>query len=103
MKKNSLLIIICALAFAACGNNDDQSKEDRIQTKDIARDGAIETALTTTHLGDSVDVVTTTHKIWKNNTLIKELVYHDTVPALGVNLNEGKPIKKEYEFYITVK
>ena len=94
------------LMFAACGG--DKENEDRVQTKDISRDGAIETVVSTEHLNDTFDIMITTHKIWKSNVVAKEVVYRDTLPSLGKINSENtegvsKMVDKEYEFYITVK
>lgn len=96
---------------AACENNE-KNVDDKVQTKDISHDAAIETVVTTEHFNDSLDVLVTTHKIWKNNVLVKETRYTDTLPALGTVQSEVKDengnmkntvLKKDYEFYITVK
>jgi hypothetical protein len=94
------------LAFIACGG--EKEKEDRIQLKDMSKDGAIETVVSTEHLNDTFDIMITTHKIWKNNAQIKEVVYRDTLPSLGKmsaenTEGESKVVNKDYEFYITVK
>lgn len=110
--KNSLYFMACTLllSLTACGDGD--NVDDKVQTKDISRDGAIETVVTTEHLSDSTDLLVTTHKIWKNNAVIKETRYTDTLPALGMITGEVKDekgntqtaqLKKDYEFYITVK
>ncbi|MEK7718070.1 MAG: hypothetical protein AAB347_00435 [Bacteroidota bacterium] len=36
------------------------------------------------HIGDKLDVIKTTHKIWVKNMLVKTSVHTDTIPALGV-------------------
>jgi hypothetical protein len=94
------------LPFMACGNKEES--DDRVQTKDISKDGAIETMVSTEHLNDTFDIMITTHKIWKNNVQIKEVAYRDTLPALGKTSmenteGESKVVNKDYEFYITVK
>jgi hypothetical protein len=94
------------LAFTACGG--EKEKDDRLQLKDMSKDGAIETVVSTEHLNDTFDIMITTHKIWKNNAQIKEIVYRDTLPSLGkMNAEntegESKVVNKDYEFYITVK
>ena len=93
------------LLIFACDNNEDKVKE-------ISKDGAIETTMSVEHLGDKLDVIKTTHKIWVKNMLVKTSVYTDTIPALGVLKTETEitdgvsreiDVKKDYEFYITVK
>jgi hypothetical protein len=97
---------LALLAFTACGG--EKEKDDRLQLKDMSKDGAIETVVSTEHLNDTFDIMITTHKIWKNNAQIKEVVYRDTLPSLGKisaenTEGESKVVNKDYEFYITVK
>jgi hypothetical protein len=115
--KNSLLrLLLFSLLFSTAACSDDEptaAETDKVETKDISRDGSIETLLTTTHLDDTRDVLTTTHKIWKGGVLVNTLLHTDTLPALGIDSNlkaadergEAKTVtgKKDYEFYITVK
>ena len=112
MKYSTILFVFSVmLTLVACGN-EDNSNDDKVQTKDISRDGAIETVVTTEHLNDSTDLLVTSHKIWKNNLMIKETSHTDTLPSLGTMQSEVKDeksevknatLKKDYEFYITVK
>jgi hypothetical protein len=88
--------------LSACDNED--------KVKEISKDGAIETTMSVEHLGDKLDVIKTTHKIWVKNMLVKTSVHTDTIPALGVLKTETTKgvtreinVKKDYEFYITVK
>ncbi len=90
--------------FSACDNED--------KVKEISKDGAIETTINVEHIGDKLDVVKTTHKVWISNMLVKTAVHTDTIPALGVLKTETETtagatkeiaVKKDYEFYITVK
>ena len=115
--KNSLFILFLfslLLSTVACGEDEPTAAEsDKVETKDIARDGSIETLLTTTHLDDTRDLLTTTHKVWKGGLLVNTLLHTDTLPALGIDTNlkaadeRGEATtatgKKDYEFYITVK
>ena len=90
--------------FSACDNED--------KVKEISKDGAIETTMSVEHIGDKLDVIKTTHKIWVKNMLVKTSVHNDTIPTLGVLKTETETtegvtrqidVKKDYEFYITVK
>jgi predicted nucleic acid-binding protein len=110
--KNALYFVACALLLSLTACGDKENVDDKVQTKDISRDGAIETVVTTEHLSDSTDLLVTTHKIWKNNAVVKETRYVDTLPTLGTMTGEVKDekgnkqtaqLKKDYEFYITVK
>ena len=116
MKNSLLFVLLFALLFTAiaCDNDEPTATEsDKVETKDIARDGSIETLLTTTHLDDTRDLLTTTHKVWKGGVLVNTLMHTDTLPALGIDSNlkaadeRGEATtatgKKDYEFYITVK
>lgn len=106
-----LSILSLLITLMAC-NESENNNDDKVQTKDISRDGAIETLVSTTHLNDSTDLLTTSHKIWKNNVMIKETSHTDTLPTLGTMSSEVKDeqgnqktvvLNKDYEFYITVK
>ena len=92
------------VAFQGCNNED--------VTKEVNKEGSVETELSVIHLNNTQDILTTTHKIWvagKNNRII---VHKDTIPSLGITKTEGEneagetktvPVKKDYEFYVTVK
>ena len=116
--KNHLLFLflVSTLLLVSCGDNEEKTSaadSDKVETKDISRDGAIETLLTTTHLDETHDILTTTHQIWKNNVLVNTISHNDTLPSLGVSTNlkaadeRGEATttsgNKDYEFYITVK
>jgi hypothetical protein len=98
--KSTLPFLLCAFAFIACGEKEaEKQPEDRVQTQDISRDGAIETVVSTEN--DSINnkvLLITTHKVWRNNALINEFRKVDTIPSLNTPIE-----KKDYEFYITVK
>ena len=106
----SFLLLFSIFLFVGCGS--DQENDDKMETKDISHNGSIETQLTTQHLPDNRDVLVTTHKIWKNGVMEREVVHTDTIPALGTGALEAADTtgnttsatgKKDYEFYITVK
>lgn len=115
MKNNLLtLLLFSTLFMVSCSDSEETAADsDKVETKDIAHDGAVETLLSTTHLDDNLDVLTTTHKVWKGGVLINTIMHTDTLPALGVDNNlkaadeKGEATtatgKKDYEFYITVK
>jgi hypothetical protein len=97
------------LAFALTGCDEKEPNEDVVQQPD--KDGSIETVLSVTH-ADSVDILTTTHKIWVKGNLAKTIVKTDTLSSLGMTTEEAedkdgktetKSVKKDYEFFITVK
>jgi hypothetical protein len=98
------VLSVIALSFCSCGNDD--------KVKDISRDGAIESIMSVEHISARQDVIRTTHKIWVQNILVKTTVHTDTIPALGIMKTETAitnevskeiDVKKDYEFYITVK
>jgi hypothetical protein len=112
MKKHILFTAITISLLTACGKNAENNNQDRVEVQNISRDGAVETALTTQHLNDSLDVLITAHKVWKNNAIVHEFTHYDTVPALGEAVLKAADAsgnettakgKKDYEFYITVK
>ena len=107
MKK--ILLLPSLLFIFACGN-EETPKEDL--TNNVNKEGAIETELSVEHLDNQYDILTTTYKIWSKNNLYKTIVKRDTLPTLGEmeadapdnQGNENKvKVKRDYEFYITVK
>ena len=107
----SVFLLLSTGLFISCGDSDN-SNEDKVETKDISKLGAIETQLTTVHLPDNRDVLVTTHKVWKNNVLEREIIHTDTIAALGAAALPAADAQgnattatgqKDYEFYITVK
>jgi hypothetical protein len=103
--KKFLAASLSVLLFTACN-------EEKDKVKEISKDGSIETIMNVEHLANNQDVIKTTHKIWVKNTLVKTAVHTDTIPSLGI-IQEEMPVgnevskkvavKKDYEFYITVK
>lgn len=95
---------ILFFTFASCDNSKSVEK--------ISKEGSVETLLNVEHLNDSLDVLKTSHKVWKNGVLIKEKLYLDTIPALNLTLEEANDESgntqqvlknKDYEIYITVQ
>ncbi len=75
---------------------------------EVDKEGSIETEMTIEPIDKEKDLVITKHKVWTNGALNKEVIYKDTVPALGEYEEEnenGEKIKgkKEYEIYFTAK
>jgi hypothetical protein len=100
----NIIFFTMTLFFSSCENED--------KVKDISRDGAIETVMNVVHLNDKQDVITTIHIIWVKSVLVKTAVHTDTIPALGImktetaitgEVSKESDVKKDYEFYITVK
>jgi hypothetical protein len=106
MDKKNLCYVFSVIALSLCSCGDDD------KVKDITRDGAIETIMNVEHVNDKQDIIRTTHKIWVKSVLVKTAVHTDTIPALGImktetaitaDVNKEIDVKKDYEFYITVK
>jgi hypothetical protein len=95
-------LFVSTIVISAC--NEEQPK-DRLQTKDMSKEGAVETQLSVEHLDSAHDILITTHKVWKQNMQVNEIVYRDTLPTLGTMIDEesSKTVNKDYELYITVK
>jgi hypothetical protein len=99
MKRNiTTLALLSMFSLTACGDGEEAAASDKVETKDINRDGAIESIVTTEPLGDTAVLLVTTHKVWRQNAIIKEIRKVDTLPSLNTASE-----KKDYEFYITVK
>lgn len=106
------LLIFSILTLQSCDSEETSAADsDKVETKDITHDGAVETLLTTVHLDDTRDVLTTTHKVWKGGVLVNTILHNDTLPALGIDTNlkaadeKGEATtatgKKDYEFYLS--
>jgi hypothetical protein len=106
MKKHLLLpvIMMAVLALQGCDNED--------ETRELNTEGAIASELSVVHLNDKQDILTTTHTIWVTGKMRKLIVHKDTIPSLGITKttaenDEGNsktiPVRKDYEFYVTVK
>ena len=110
MKPIVLAILGAAALFLLISCKDTEKNEDITNT--VNKDGAIESAVKVEQLDSLRDVLITTHAVWKNNALIKNIEYRDTVPSLGLKRTVAEnadgdmkdvTVKKEYEIYITVK
>lgn len=104
---SQILAVLIAALLVSCTANDE--KEDQVSQVD--KKGSIETELSVQHI-DSADVLITKHKIWKDNTLLREIIKRDTIPSLGdssavVENEQGymqqTNIRKDYQFFITVQ
>ena len=87
----------------SCKNNEDTTKE-------ISKEGAVETVLSVDHLNDSLDLLHTSYNVWVKNVLVNKFVHTDTIPSLGTTVERddegnatGLPFQKDYELFITVK
>lgn len=107
MKTKYMLLLTLSFSLLACS---DDEQEDKVH--ELNKDGAVESEIVVEHLNDSLDVVLTKHKVWKEGKNIKSIVYKDTVSALGytnveAENSEGETqlatVKKDYEVFITVK
>ena len=105
MKQFLLAGAACILLLASCDDNEDQ-------TKTVNKDGGIEVTLSTRHLDSLKDELTTNYKVWRKGNLVREYAKRDTVPSLDTFTTEAEndngdtkniSVKKDYEFYVTVK
>jgi len=106
MKFFLLPAVAIVLFLAAC--DDDHS--DKVTT--VNKNGGIEISLSTTHLDTTKDLLTTHYIVWSKGVKIKESDKRDTIPALDMITTEAEDdngntkdvaLKKDYEFYVTVK
>lgn len=104
MKKLFPLLLLTGLILSCNEKNEDIVSEPN-------KDGSIETIVSVKH-EDGFDILTTTHKVWVKNQLDKTLIKVDTLKSLGLTTVEGEDqdgyvqkaqVKRDYEFYITVK
>ncbi len=106
MKNRTTLIVLASCLFLfiiSCKDNEDTTKE-------VSKDGAVETVLSVDHLNDSLDLLHTSYNVWVKNVLVNKFVHTDTIPSLGTTIDKdddgnekGLPYKKDYELFITVK
>jgi uncharacterized protein YcfL len=99
------LLLIAVLFFSLMGCSE-KEKEDIVN--EVPKDGSIETSVKVDHLNDSMDLLMTTHKIYKNSTDWRIRTTTDTIPALGTTTvkdenNNNTTVKKDYDIFITVK
>ncbi len=113
--KTILLLLSLALSplfLSSCGddNTEDEEREDRVKT--VEKDGSVEVIFNSRKLDETRDIIETKKTFWVKNTKIKEKIELDTVPSLGKIKAEGTDstgkaltgeVKKEYEFYVTIK
>ena len=97
--------LILILFLSACDDNDDQAKQ-------VDKNGSIEVSLSTRHIDSLKDQLTTHYTVWSKGIKVREFDKNDTVPSLGTFTTEGEnnngdtkdiSVKKDYEFFVTVK
>jgi hypothetical protein len=106
MKLLFLLGFAFILLFCACNN------ENSDQVKQVDKNGSIEVSLSTAHIDSAKDLLTTHYTVWRKGVKVREFDKKDTVPSLGQFTTEGENdngdtkdvnVKKDYEFFVTVK
>ncbi len=104
-KKITLIFVLSSLTIFIISCNNDKDN-----TKEISKEGSVESVITVNHLSDSLDLVETTYKIWSKNVMVNTFVHTDTIPSLGTTTDRdddgnptGMPYPKDYEVFITVK
>jgi hypothetical protein len=93
-------------ALASC------SEENEDLTRDVNRNGSVESAIEVSDLDSTHRLLTTRHKVWVHDSVYRTIVYTDTLPALGlehtvIENEDGDEkdvtVNKDYEIFITVK
>ncbi len=106
MKIHLPFAFVLILLISACDDNSDD------QTKIVDKKGGIEVSLSTKHLDSLRDLLTTHYIVWRLGSKVKEFDKQDTIPALGKFYTECENengdtqtvnVKKDYEFFVTVK
>ncbi len=103
MKKIIFVSVISLLLFSC---SSDEQDEDVVNN--VPKDGAVESTIKVEHLNDSLDILVTDYKIWKNGNTIKSGQLNDTIPSLGFKEvydenNNKKTVKIDYDVFISVK
>lgn len=108
MFRTKILLLCFTAGMLSCSGRNDN--EDLTNT--VNKNGAVESSILVTPLNDTLNILTTKHKVWVRGSVFKTIEYRDTLPALGTEITTAEnsdgdtktvPIKKEYEIYITVK
>ena len=108
--KPIVLVVLAGFGALLLFSCEPEKNEDI--TQQINKNGSVETAVEIKHIDSLHDELITTHKVWVNNSAIKEILYRDTIPFLGkkemtAENNSGDTKKvivdKAYEIFITVK
>jgi hypothetical protein len=96
---------VLIMLLAACNDNEDQAKQ-------VDKNGSIEVSLSTAHIDSLKDLLTTHYTVWRKGVKVREFDKKDTVPSLGTITTAGEndngdtkdvTVKKDYEFFVTVK
>lgn len=114
MKKQLLpklaMLVLMLLALAVLAVSCNPPSEDEVSTVD--KSGSVEVEFSTKHIDEKTDVLTSKRTIWKNGNIVKVLTTNDTVPSLGVTKEVGEneegeekeiSVKRDYEFFVTIK
>jgi hypothetical protein len=105
MKKLLLIGFGSVLLLSACDKNEDQSNT-------VDKNGSVEVVLSTRHIDSLKDELTTHYKVWRKGSIVSEYAKRDTIPGLESYKTEGEDdngntqnvkVKKDYEFFVTVK
>jgi hypothetical protein len=93
-------------ALASC------SDENEDLTKEVNRNGSVESSIEVSDLDPAHRLLTTRHKVWVHDSVYRTIVYTDTLPALGLERTVAEnedgdekdvTVNKDYEIFITVK
>ena len=106
MKLYLPIVFALILLISACDdNNEDQSKT-------VDKTGSVEVSLSTKHIDSLKDELITHYTVWRKGSIVREFTKRDTVPGLETFKTEGEndngdtqdvKVKKDYEFFVTVK
>ncbi|MDB5004210.1 MAG: hypothetical protein JWQ34_2435 [Mucilaginibacter sp.] len=109
MKKILPICIAGILLVSACDDNNNNNDD---QAKTVDKNGSVEVTLSSRHLDSLKDELTTHYKVWRKGSIINEFNKKDTVAGLESFKTEGEndngdtqniKVKKDYEFFVTVK
>ena len=97
--------IAMIMLLSACDDNNDQVKQ-------LDKSGSVEISLSTLHIDSLKDLITTHYTVWRKGIKVREFDKKDTVPSLDTFTTEGEndngdtqnvKVKKDYEFFVTLK
>jgi len=106
MKSHLPIWLVLILFISACDDNNED------QAKTVDKNGSVEVSLSTKHIDSLKDELTTHYTVWRKGSIVREFTKRDTVPGLEKFNTEGEDdngntqdirVKKDYEFFVTVK
>lgn len=114
MKKLFYLIIV-AIIITSCGGKETHISHYHNAPSEnltpLSKKNSVEIAYSTKELNDKYVLLITTQRIWKDSSLVKEIIRTDTLPGLGktkqkvadsLGVEKELEVNRQYEFFVTI-